>query len=291
MGHSDNVTSIEWSSQEGIFVSAGKDGQLIVWNGINKSRIQTIKHKTQWLMTCAYECSANRLVATGGADRVCSVFIVGQVGMTHPSAELKGHDGYLSSCKFLGVNNIVTASGDSSATVWDITRVQAKHSFTEHAADCLDVATHPSQQSFATASADCTVKLWDVNSGSCTHTFHGHESDVNSVAYFPDGVAVGTASTDSTCKVFDTRSYGEVASFESDDSQVPASSVCFSRSGRLMFVGYSDGSCKAWDTTSPTSSPSFVLTEHTGDVTSVGLSASGAALCTASADRTIKIWS
>lgn len=223
-GHSDSVTSMQWSGIESTFVSAGKDGQLIVWNGVTRRRVQTIKHNTQWLMTCAFETRSNRLVATGGADKVCSVFVIGQAGMTHPTAELKGHDGYLSACRFVDDNNIITASGDSSAILWDISRLQAKHSFTEHAADCLSVAVHPLGNIFATGSADCTAKLWDIRSGRATHTFSGHESDINSIAFFPDGHAVVAASTDSTCKMFDIRCYGTVGSFESDGSQVPASS-------------------------------------------------------------------
>jgi guanine nucleotide-binding protein G(I)/G(S)/G(T) subunit beta-1 len=223
-GHNDNVTSIQWSGLESTFVSAGKDGQLIIWNGITRRQVQVIKHSTQWLMTCAYETRNNRLVATGGADRVCSVFVVGQIGMTHPVAELKGHDGYLSSARFIDDNNIITSSGDSSAVLWDISRVQSKQSFTEHAADCLTVSLHPSGQSFATGSADCTAKIWDIRSGKCTHTFSGHESDVNGVCFFPDGMAIGTAGTDSTCRMFDLRSFGQVAAFELSESQVPASS-------------------------------------------------------------------
>ena len=228
-GHNDNVTSIQWSGIESTFVSAGKDGQVIIWNGMTRRQVQVIRHSTQWLMTCAYETRNNRLVATGGADRVCSVFVVGQIGMTHPVAELKGHDGYLSSCKFIDDNNIVTTSGDSSAVLWDISRVQSKQSFTEHAADCLTVSLHPTGQTFATGSADCTAKIWDIRSGKCTHTFSGHESDVNGVCFFPDGMAIGTAGTDSTCRIFDLRSHGQVAAFELSESQVPASS------GYLLF--------------------------------------------------------
>jgi guanine nucleotide-binding protein G(I)/G(S)/G(T) subunit beta-1 len=224
-GHNDNVTSVSWSSHETTFASAGKDGQLIVWNGATRRQIQVIKHNTQWLMCCAYEPRENRLIATGGADQVCSLFVVGQIGMTHPSAELRGHEGYLSSCKFINNTTIVTTSGDSTAKLWDISRGQSTHSFTEHAADCLTVSVHPTEENrFVTGSADCTAKIWDVRGQKCTHTFAGHESDVNTVAFFPDGYAIGTASTDSTCRIYDTRCCGQVACFELRDSQVPASS-------------------------------------------------------------------
>lgn len=46
-GHNDNVTSVQWSGIESTFVSSGKDGQIIIWNGITRRQIQAIKHSTQ----------------------------------------------------------------------------------------------------------------------------------------------------------------------------------------------------------------------------------------------------
>lgn len=223
--HVGDVTALHWSGNEQLFLTAGKDGQLIVWNGITKRKLQTISLRTQWLMTCAYERSQNRLVATGGADRICSIFVTGQPGVVRPTAELVGHDGYLSECRFIDEQNIITTSGDSSVRLWDVPTTQTKMSFTEHAADCMTVAIHPQNKNiFATGSADCTSKVWDIRSGKCTHTFNGHVSDINSVSFFPDGNAIGTASTDSTCRIFDLRSCLQMSSFEMEGSQFPATS-------------------------------------------------------------------
>jgi guanine nucleotide-binding protein G(I)/G(S)/G(T) subunit beta-1 len=223
--HVGDVTSLHWSGNDQMFASTGKDGQLVLWNAMTKRRLQTISPKTQWLMTCAYERGNNRLVATGGADKICFVYVTGQAGVVRPSAELKGHDGYLSQCRFVDERDIITTSGDSTARLWDVSTSQSKAAYTEHAADCMAVAINNTNRNmFATGSADCTAKIWDIRSGKCTHTFNGHESDINSIDFFPDGFAIGTASTDSTCRMFDLRSCFELRCFENEGSQFPATS-------------------------------------------------------------------
>lgn len=242
--HGGEVTSVYWSGMENILVSCGKDAQVIIWDAFAKKRMQTISHKTQWLMACAFERTSNKLVAAGGADKVCSIFMAGQIGMVRPSAELAGHDGYVSSCVFIDENNILTSSGDSRVIHWDISQARAKVTYTEHAADCMSVCLSPQQNIFATGSADCTAKIWDTRSGTCSHTFHGHESDINAVEFFPDGYSIATASSDATCRIFDIRSYGQVCSFDSIDSSAGASSgtlLCF-----FLCFNFRSGSVLIW---------------------------------------------
>ena len=40
---------------------------------------------------------------------------------TQVERELNGHTGYLSSCRFVGSDKMLTASGDMTCQLWDIT--------------------------------------------------------------------------------------------------------------------------------------------------------------------------
>jgi len=63
-------------------------------------------------MTCAYAPSGN-FVACGGLDNICSIYsLKTREGNVRVSRELSGHNGYLSCCRFLDDNQIVTSSGD-----------------------------------------------------------------------------------------------------------------------------------------------------------------------------------
>lgn len=71
-------------------------------------------------MTCAFEQSKGNLVACGGLDNLCSVYQLNQPQVMRSHRELAQHDGYLSCCKFVGENSILTSSGDSTCILWDV---------------------------------------------------------------------------------------------------------------------------------------------------------------------------
>jgi len=75
-----------------------------------------------WVMTCAYSASGN-YVACGGLDNICSIYCLKtREGNVRVSRELPGHTGYLSCCRFMDDNQIVTSSGDMT---WSVASVQS----------------------------------------------------------------------------------------------------------------------------------------------------------------------
>ena len=71
-------------------------------------------------MTCAYAPSGS-FVACGGLDNICSIYsLKTREGNVRVSRELPGHTGYLSCCRFIDDNQIVTSSGDMTCALWDI---------------------------------------------------------------------------------------------------------------------------------------------------------------------------
>lgn len=75
-------------------------------------QVHAIPLRSSWVMTCAYAPSGN-FVACGGLDNICSIYsLKTREGNVRVSRELPGHTGYLSCCRFLDDNQIVTSSGD-----------------------------------------------------------------------------------------------------------------------------------------------------------------------------------
>lgn len=74
------------------------------------------------MMTCAYAPSGS-FVACGGLDNICSIYsLKTREGNVRVSRELPGHTGYLSCCRFLDDNQIVTSSGDMTWYVFELIR-------------------------------------------------------------------------------------------------------------------------------------------------------------------------
>ncbi|OXU28458.1 hypothetical protein TSAR_002557, partial [Trichomalopsis sarcophagae] len=160
-------------------VSASQDGKLIVWDSYTTNKVHAIPLRSSWVMTCAYAPSGS-YVACGGLDNICSIYsLKTREGNVRVSRELPGHTGYLSCCRFLDDNQIVTSSGDIA--LWDIETGQQCTSFLGHTGDVMSLSLAPDMRTFVSGACDASAKLWDIREGSCKQTFPGHESDINAV--------------------------------------------------------------------------------------------------------------
>lgn len=291
-GHFGKVYAMHWSGDSQKLVSASQDGKLIVWNAMQNMKIQAIPLRSSWVMTCAFEQSAGNLVACGGLDNLCSIYQLNQPQIVRSHRELAQHDGYLSCCRFITENEIVTSSGDSTCILWDVELGQSKSTFTDHDGDVMSLAILPSVDPnvFVSGSCDSLAKVWDIRAGKSTITFRGHESDINSVSMFPDGKAIATGSDDSSCRLFDMRSCGQICEFRNELIFGGITSVAFSNSGRILYAGYDDHNCLGWDVLGSQEKEAYKLSGHENRVSCVGVAPSGEAVCTGSWDTYLRVW-
>lgn len=292
-GHFGKIYAMHWSpANKDNLVSASQDGKLIVWNAFTSNKLYAIPLRSSWVMTCAYSQSG-ALVACGGLDNLCSVYRLKDASFgdmrISAAAELQNHEGYLSCCRFISDNEILTSSGDSTCMLWDINKRTAVQIFQGHYGDVMSVAVHGN--TFVSGSVDASAKLWDLRgkgqASAAVKTFRGHESDVNAVAFFPDGNAFITGSDDSTCRFFDIRSISQISKYFAEKILCGITSVTFSASGRMIFAGYDDHSCYMWDTVHQ----NLVWGGgHENRVSCLGINADGKALATGSWDSLVKVW-
>lgn len=289
-GHFGKVYAMHWAGDSDCLLSASQDGRLIVWNAKANVKTHAISLRSSWVMTCAFEQTKGNLVACGGLDNICSVYDISQA--QHTTQELTAHDGYLSCCRFIDDKTLLTSSGDSSCIHWDIETGEVLQTFSGHNGDVMSLCISPSDPNiFVSGSVDTTGRIWDIRTGKNVQTHVGHDADINSVHFFPDGNAFGTGSDDSTCRIFDMRCYGEVNKFGTEAVSCGITSVCFSKSGRLLFGGYDDFNVHAWDTLSAGEDHAFELpSPHENRVSCLGVNPNGDALCTGSWDTYLKVW-
>lgn len=251
-GHFGKIYALHWSAADSRhLVSASQDGKLIIWNGFTTNKVHAIPLRSSWVMTCAYSPTGT-FVACGGLDNLCSVYKMPSSGGKGVEAtatgqktygELAQHEGYLSCCRFVNDEQILTSSGDSTCILWDVETKTPTSIFSDHTGDVMSVSLHAGTNQFVSGSCDATAKLWDYRQNSkqgSIKTFQGHESDINSVQFFPDGNAVGTGSDDSSCRLFDIRSYQQLNKYNNDKILCGITSVAFSKTGKYLFAGYDD---------------------------------------------------
>lgn len=169
-GHLAKIYAMHWGTDSRLLVSASQDGKLIIWDSYTTNKVHAIPLRSSWVMTCAYAPSGN-YVACGGLDNICSIYnLKTREGNVRVSRELAGHTGYLSCCRFLDDNQIVTSSGDTTCALWDIETGQQTTTFTGHTGDVMSLSLAPDTRLFVSGACDASAKLWDVREGMCRQT-------------------------------------------------------------------------------------------------------------------------
>jgi len=287
-GHLAKIYAMHWATDSRNLVSASQDGKLIVWDSYSTNKVHAIPLRSSWVMTCAYAPSGS-FVACGGLDNICSIYsLKTREGNVRVSRELPGHTRYLSCCRFLDDNKIVTSSGDMTCALWDIETGQQSTTYTGHTGDVMSLSLSPDMRTFVSGACDASAKLWDIRDGMCKQSFPGHESDINAVTFFPQGTAFCTGSDDATVKLYDIRADQELAQYSHDNIICGVTSVAFSKSGRLLMAGYDDFNVNVWDTLRV--ERAGVLAGHDNRVSCLGVTDDGMAVCTGSWDSFLKIW-
>lgn len=333
-GHFQKVYAIDWAgNNSNEIMSASQDGKIIIWNADTQMKSNAITLTSCWVMACAFEKSSNGVVASGGLNNICSIYRLrdNQIGIkASPDYDLEGHEGYISSCKFINSQKLVTSSGDGQCKVWDVENSTCTHYYNEHGNDVMSVDVCPTDENLFVSggvSVNGACMLWDIRMKSNAATFRQpdkkkkfmygfydeesvgeevggkmiyqrHDSDVNSVKFFPDGNSFASGSDDASCKLWDLRSHQEINNFQNATVLCGVTSIAFSKSGRITFAAYDDNSLLAWDTLDPkpdntldrNTEPLMFIRSHSAKVSHVSVHSAGKAVATASWDTLIRVY-
>ncbi|CAI8039990.1 WD repeat-containing protein 37 [Geodia barretti] len=124
-----------------------------------------------------------------------------------PVRVLTEHRAPVMACDWLADGHqLVTASWDHTAKLWDIESGQIIHSLEGHDQELTHVSAHPTQQLLVTSSVDTTFRLCDFRAPPIhsVNVFQGHSKAVNSCAFsLRDNIV--SASDDHSLKIWDLR--------------------------------------------------------------------------------------
>lgn len=219
---------------------------------------------------------------------------------------------------------LVTASFDGTAKVWNAVTGEELLTFSEHKAEVSSAAWSPDGKRIATAGFDRKLRVWDAATGKQLATGTGHTSHLSSVAWSSDSARIVTGSNDLTAKIWDAASGRELATctghkewvhtveFSPDDKRVITSAygdkvrawdaetgkqlfvldggvpALFSPDSKKIVTGDMKGTIKVWDAADAKSFFSFRA--HDLQVMDIDFSPDSKRIATAGADTTIKLW-
>ncbi|KAL3134881.1 hypothetical protein ABBQ32_007847 [Trebouxia sp. C0010 RCD-2024] len=187
------------------------------------------------------------IIASAGRDHTVQIYDRSQ---ERKLSELSGHTKRVTDAKFLGHQDLmVSTSADKTTRLWavDGDAYKCKAVLSEHSAEVVGVALHPTNKYFITASADKSWAFYDLDSMLCMAQLTNDtiESAYSSVALHPDGQILGTGTEQGIVHVWETKSQHNVAKFETKAS-APVTSISFSENGYFLATAAGE-SVKLWD--------------------------------------------
>lgn len=154
------------------------------------------------------------------------------------SQQVVGHSDAVRAAAFSpDSHQVVTASKDTTAIIWNISTCEPLHILQGHEQPIGAVAYHPRGLQIVTASHDSSAIIWNAATGGRVMTLNEHTSGLTDVAYSPDGRQILTASYDGTIVIWNSTSGEQLHKY--DRMVEVVTSAMFSPDGQNILL--SDG--------------------------------------------------
>ncbi|XP_063700279.1 WD repeat-containing protein 37 [Culicoides brevitarsis] len=192
-GHNGSVNSIRFHPSQDLVLTGSGDGTAHVWQGfVNYDKsVKKSAHSSDDELTEA-ETEDERIDT-----------------LRTPVCELAGPGGHTSvvvAADWLpGGDQIVTASWDRTAILWNVETKEPIQTLTGHDGELTYCSVHPSQRLVVTVSRDSTFRLWDFRQEiPAVSVFQGHTESVTSAVLTKDDKVV-SGSDDRSVKVWELK--------------------------------------------------------------------------------------
>ncbi|HEX9133284.1 MAG TPA: WD40 repeat domain-containing serine/threonine-protein kinase [Ktedonobacteraceae bacterium] len=192
---------------------------------------------------------------------------------------------------------IVSASDDKTAQVWEAVTGDHLFTYAGHADGVNAVAWSPDGKLITSASSDATVQVWEAATGIYLFTYTGHADRVNSVAWSPDGKLIASASDDSTVHIWDATTgrnmFFSKNVYRGHSERVRA--LAWSPDGKCIASASDDKTVHIWNFASR--KPTLIFQGHADGLRAVAWSPDGKYIASGAgssnkyyADNTVCIW-
>ncbi|MDM8564706.1 Calx-beta domain-containing protein [Candidatus Halobeggiatoa sp. HSG11] len=178
---------------------------------------------------------------------------------------------------------IVTASSDGHASLWDANNGNRLAKLTGHTSEVKTATFSPDGSKILTGSADNTARIWDVAESKELAVLQGHTNQVEHASFSPDGQLIVTASADNTAQLWNID--GEKLFTLQHEQGVQYATL--SNDGKQI-ITVASNTAHLWNV--ETGTENFVLIGHKDMIEHAAFSHDDQYLVTTSWDNTARIW-
>ncbi len=282
------VSSVRFSSDGNLAVSAHVSELVIIWNVTTGEAIRHIQHdKDKWVFSAAFSVREGE-VLTGGAG--------GAFLLQFHSGEVLRYLPITVTSLVISSNNTAALIGtDEVVVIWELSTGRVRK-LKGHKSTVKSVAFSPNGQLLLSGDGNGTAILWNIADGTIVRTLNPDPpiylyawdtitAPVKSLAFSPDGRQVLTAA-DRSAVLWDTTCGKEIRRLGGMTNYVTC--VAFSPDGQRLLIGGWGKTAALWDLNLGREIQR--LEGHTSEVYAVAFSPDSQYALTGSHDQTALLW-
>lgn len=252
--HTNAVTSVAFSADGALCISAGADGLIYVWDAKTGEEVFHLSHQAQVISIAVHE---NLLLASDyDFETQNNHIILWDLETQQEIRRLEGQadvifnvrispDGKQALSCSGSTGPFSESSGANDIILWDLETGDIIQRMSGHQDSVFKVLFRPNSNMAISSSGDTTIKLWDLDTGKEVASIAGHATFVYSLAVSPDGLHLFSASFDLAQVLWDIDRAQEIHHFYGHKGHV--SSAKFLSDGRRMLTTSQDDTMRLWD--------------------------------------------
>lgn len=274
-GHTDKVTSVEFSSDGAYIATSSRDQTIKLWDAHTWEELHTFDTGIGFV-------GINGIVFSPDSSSLITPWAIWDLD-TYEEVTALNRSGLHVAVSPDG--RLVAVSSESQEIqLWDVASGEIVRTFeTPFGEATFSIVFSPDGALLAAADGHGMVRMWDVAGGELVMTFeYGDDSDVHDLAFSPDGAWLATGGTAQSMRLWDVASGQMVRSTGAEGVM----GLTFSPDGKLV-AAESMYTVKLWDVAS---GDVVANLRHPAELLSVAFSPDGSLIASGGYDGNVYLW-